>query len=122
MTSSPTDCKDIAPGSGQADCQPGRFGPSSSVRQQHRGHCGAYPLREAPEARCRETRFAAKPAPKANRKTGPNVLAAAVPTKYNPGTDDSKCDDRIGAFSTWATPSRILLSRKLNLRRSTRYP
>src|SRR4051812_11652817 len=45
---------------------------------------------------CRVMRRAVKRAPSRNRMTGPNVFAAARPTKYKSGTDDSKFGDRTG--------------------------
>src|SRR5271157_611258 len=56
------------------------------------------------DARSRERDFAmvrvrvraAKPAPNANRMTGPKLLAAATPTKYRPGIEDSNLDESTG--------------------------
>src|SRR5689334_20154495 len=39
---------------------------------------------------------AVKPAPNANLITGPKLFAAATPTKYRSGTDDSKLELRTG--------------------------
>src|SRR5580658_1480373 len=76
----------------------------------------------ADRERCFEILRAVNPAPKANRKRGPKVFAAVTPTKYKPGTEDSKFDDSTGVCSTDRIPLWRSASMKLNLRRSTLYP
>jgi len=45
-------------------------------------------LKDRDFANCLVMWRAAKSAPKAKRSTGPKLLAAVTPTKYNPGIDD----------------------------------
>src|SRR6202167_2090693 len=68
------------------------------------------------------TRLAAKPAPNAERITGPKLFAAASPTKYSPGTDDSKLDDSTGVPLTHLSFARMSAFRNFNRSVSTLYP
>ncbi len=65
---------------------------------------------------------AAKPAPNANRITGPKLFAAAIPTKYRPGTDDSKLDESTGILSSVFSSERIAALRNCKRSKSTLYP
>ncbi len=64
-------------------------------------------------------RFAAKPAPNAKRMTGPKLFAAAMPTKYRPGTDDSKVDESTGVRLRVLSFDRISVLRNANRLMST---
>src|SRR5271154_1738954 len=66
-------------------------------------------------ARC----CAVKPAPKANRITGPKLFAAAIPTKLSLGTDDSKVVESTGIFPAMCTFDRISALRNFRRSRST---
>ena len=66
------------------------------------------------------TRRAVKSVPKVNRKTGPKLLAAAIPTKKSPGTEDSKPVETSGVCSTARSCEQISGLRKFSRRRSTR--
>jgi putative transposase len=48
------------------------------------------------ELRCLARRRLVKFAPQANRTSGPKAFAAVGPTKYRPGTEDSKVRDSTG--------------------------
>ncbi|HUZ20686.1 MAG TPA: hypothetical protein VMU75_08970 [Acidimicrobiales bacterium] len=65
-------------------------------------------------------RRAAKPAPATNRSNGPKVGAAARPTKYRPGSDDSNDFPSRGALPVRRRLERRSLSRKPKLSTSMR--
>lgn len=52
--------------------------------------------RTGARATCLLTRRAAKSEPRTNRSAGPKLMAAARPTKYTPGTDDSNQRESTG--------------------------
>ena len=67
-------------------------------------------------------RRAAKSAPQTNRMTGPNVMAAAFPTKNRPGTDDSNRPESRGAPCTVAIAARVDASTNSSESTLTRNP
>src|SRR5580693_5390187 len=62
---------------------------------------------------------AVKSAPNANLMTGPKLIAAASPTKYRPGTDDSNDEDSAGDPTTVLILERVLSPRNFSFWRST---
>jgi hypothetical protein len=64
-------------------------------------------LRLTTFAKCLDILRAVKSAPNTKRITGPNVVVDACPTKYSPGTDDSKFADSRGVFPIRCSRSKI---------------
>src|SRR5215831_267922 len=58
-------------------------------------------------ARCLDILREVKLAPNTKRITGPNIVIDACPTKYSPGTDDSKFTDSHGVFPTRCSCCKI---------------
>src|SRR5580692_10515405 len=113
----------ISPGNDSVWCVSRLIAPDAGS-QEHggRAHSVMVDMREAGTfAGVRATAFtiacvrrlAAKPAPNAKRITGPKLFAAASPTKYSPGTEDSKLDDSTGVPLTHLSSARLSPSRTL---------
>src|SRR3984885_10261442 len=122
----------ISPGNDSVWCVSRLIAPDAGS-QEHggRAHSVMVDMREAGTfAGVRATAFtiacvrrlAAKPAPNAKRITGPKLFAAASPTKYSPGTDDSKFDDSTGVPLTHSSFARVSAFRNFNRSVSTLYP
>jgi hypothetical protein len=69
------------------------------------------------EIKCRVNRGAVYFAPHAKRIKGPKLLAAIGPTKYNPFTLDSKCEESTGASAVDLMDARRLGAMKGSLLR-----
>jgi len=97
----------------------GRKGESHSGEVTAAGVRSIAGRKDAERANARVTLSAANPAPKAKRITGPKLFAAATPTKYIPGTDDSKLEERIGEPWMALSDERIAGLRKASRSTST---
>ena len=79
-------------------------------------------LRLTTFAKCLDILREVKSAPNTKRITGPNVVVDACPTKYSPGTDDSKFTDSRGAFPIRRSRSKIAELRNGRRCTSALYP